>query len=115
MASTKALAANMPEDAKLLADCKRVLEDLGFCEVVVPQGMAGKEAVNSSKRTSGMTCKIHVKPAFVEAVRAHAVEIYTKEADRAIGAFGCAITHRNILEKVRVCDYVVGMASLALL
>ena len=113
VADTTVLVANMPYDVKLRHNTRALARSIGFQSIQIVRGIVGTDVVSSCKRLNGNTCQIKVKREQIDSIGAHTVAIRTKCPERAVGAFGCAMTHQIILEKVRTqhCCFAGGMAS----
>ncbi len=103
---TTVLISNLPADVELRKNTRAMAQSLGFVTVLVPQGTVGKDVVASAKRSTGLTCMLTIGEEFVHAIGAAYVLIRTKRPGRSVGAFGCAMTHANILNQIRASGHL---------
>ena len=96
--STTALVANMPVDTALQQSVVAELKKLRFHCVIVPAGICGKNVVRSSKQSDKHgVCELRLTEEGETMMGKRRISIRTKQPPRSIGAFGCAMTHRNLL------------------
>ena len=96
--STTALVANMPVDTALKQSVVNELKKLRFHCVVVPAGICGKDVVRSSKQSDKHgVCELRFTEEGEKMMGKSRISIRTKQPPRSVGAFGCAMTHRNLL------------------
>ena len=101
--ATTALVANIPKDRELRSLARQKLKDIGFQNVSCLRGIVGRTVVTACKQASGLVQELTLSRSHnVDAVKGmRKVRMRSKTAERAPGAFGCAMTHNRILQLIQ--------------
>jgi GR25 family glycosyltransferase involved in LPS biosynthesis len=102
LGSVNAFVVNMPFDKELRQKCSRIIMTLGLGCLFIPAGIVGKELVEKAEKctTVPMACKLTLRPKYQQELGIECAIMRTKQPDRAIGAFGCSMSHCQIWFKV---------------
>ena len=98
---TMTFLVNMPTDTDLRARVEVMHAEWGIGDMTVLKGFVGKDLVETAEHgEKSHLCKLRLNKNGQRATGTTNVVMRTKQPDRALGAFGCSLSHAQIWRRI---------------